>query len=143
MAKQTTVFVPQGYSLSFTTDAFTSGYYVRLDVPGGTKYTPATMAVSTAYTIGPFNEGRDYRFDYAGNDLVFSYTPSGVFTGQDEVDYVSTSDDVTALAPLNETNIPEVTDSGELLAVPDTIAAVNGILAILVAAGLMAAPEEA
>ncbi len=55
-------------------------------------------------------------------------------------DMVSTNDDVTALSPLGENNIAAITDTGELAVAPNTIAAVNGILTILINAGLMDAP---
>lgn len=54
---------------------------------------------------------------------------------------ITSSNDVTDLTPLDETNIPAISDAGELALIPITIGTVNDILDVLIAAGLMAAPE--
>lgn len=85
MTKKLTVSVPAGHVMAFTTDAVTLGRYTRLAAPGGTVYTPTTMDVSTAYSEGPFNEVRDFAFDYQGADISYTLTPSGVYTAADDV----------------------------------------------------------
>jgi hypothetical protein len=136
--KDLTVLIPQGYQLSFTTDAFTSGAYVRLGNPGGTRYTPAAMAISTAYEVGPFNEDRNYRFDYAGTDIECVLAYNGVFDATDE----SELNDLDRLDLLTGTQAVTIDDiaidaSGTAIAT-----AVNAIIAALVAAGIVAEAEE-
>lgn len=142
MPKTQTVHIPVGYALTITPDAFSSGSYVRRDVPGGSEqYTPVPLSASTAVTIGPFNEGRDYALYSTHNDYELESVFSGVYTGVDDADTIKTTNNVADLTALGETNVPEITDAGELLAAPITTATVNSILEVLIAAGLMDAPE--
>lgn len=83
MPKIVTVHIPLGYALAWTTDAVTSGQYTRLGDPGGTVYTPTVMAVSTSYSVGPFNEPRDYQLLYQGNTISYTLSESGIFTAVD------------------------------------------------------------
>ncbi len=83
----TNVFVPLGYALTLTTDAFSSGVYVRLDNPGGVIYNPSSIAASTVVVLGPFNEPRNYRIDLDGNEVTSALAFSGVFTGVDDAGY--------------------------------------------------------
>lgn len=84
MSIKTNYFIPVGYALTLTSDAFTSGLYTRQGDPGGTRYTPTALAVSTAAVIGPFNEPRNYLFEGDGNALTNSLDYSGVLTATDD-----------------------------------------------------------
>lgn len=132
--KTNSVFIERGYSLVVVAGDLTSGSYTRDDIPGGTDYTPDFFVAGSTTTLGPFNEPRTYTFRYQGADPTYTLTFSGMFTGSDDTTVVHTTDDITALTPLAETNVAdiEVDADGTEIAT-----AVNGILAILVAAGLM------
>lgn len=56
----------------------------------------------------------------------------------DDATIVHTTNDITALTPLNKTNVAEIANDANGTAIAT---AVNGILDILVTAGLMEAPE--
>lgn len=84
MSKELNIYIPVGYVASFTTDALTSGTYVRLPNPGGTSNTPTAFVASTAYTIGPFNDPYDYRFNYEGNTPSVAISNSGIYTAADD-----------------------------------------------------------
>lgn len=80
MPKLLTLHIPLGYQLAFTTDAVTSGQYTRLGDPGGTKYTPTVMTVSTDFVLGPYNEPRYYELSYSGNDFTRTLTQVGLLS---------------------------------------------------------------
>lgn len=135
MMKELTVLIPRGYQLSFTTDEFTSGTYVRLGNPGGTRYTPTAVSVSTSTTIGPFNDDRHYQFYYVGTDLSFTNTYSGVFDSTDETN-LDRLELLTGTQALSIVDITDTATGGEI----ET--AVNSIIAALVGAGIVAEAEE-
>lgn len=135
--KDLTVLIPQGYQLSFTTDSITSGAYVRLGNPGGTRYTPSVMVVSTSYSVGPFNEDRNYRFDYEGTDLSLSLAYSGIFESTDE----SELDDLSRLDLLTGTQALSIDDIAVDANGTAIATAVNAIIAALVGAGIVAEAE--
>ncbi len=78
---KTNVHIPLGYALTITTDAISSGIYVR--VAPGEIYTPSALAASTVVVIGPFNEPRGYLIDVDQNMPEQSLAQSGVFTDID------------------------------------------------------------
>ena len=133
MAKQI-LNIPIGYAASFTTDALTSGSYTQYD-NNYTGYAPVTIDVSTSYTIGPFNEATNFEFTTDGdNRITFTLTPSGVYTAADDAGIMHTTNTVADLTPLGQANL---VDLGILATGIEIADAVNGILAILLAAGLM------
>lgn len=108
MAKNVSVLIPKGYALSFSSDAVTSGTYVRLGDPGGSVYTPTAIAVSSSYTIGPFNEDRTYLLSYEGSDISYSLAYSGVYTAADESGVAITGGTITGVT--FGANLPTVTN---------------------------------
>ncbi len=101
----TTVFVPLGYALTLTTDEFSAGTYVRTD-PGGTRYTPDSIAASTTVVLGPFNEPRDYKIAIDGNEVTNSLAFSGMYTDTDESDNL-TEEEVADIVGAMVTNNTE------------------------------------
>ena len=94
-----TIHLPLGYALNMITDAFTSGTYVRLGEPGGTRYTPVAIAASASVSIGPFNQPRFYRLSANNAGISYSIAYSGVFSSDDfldEDDFASNSSAQTA-----------------------------------------------
>jgi hypothetical protein len=80
--KRLSLSVPIGYALNFEFDSITTGTYVQT----GGQNTPTALAASTAYTVGPFNDTRNYIIEYDGNDFAYTIVASGVYSGADEVD---------------------------------------------------------
>lgn len=81
------IHVPLGYALTLTTDAFTSGSYVRLANPGSsTRYSPTFIDADVTVTIGPFNEERDYRIESEPEELDLSLAFSSSFTPDDNAE---------------------------------------------------------
>lgn len=87
MSQKTPIFVPRGYALTLTTDAFSAGVYVRQSDPGVEPYNPTAIAASTTAVLGPFNEPRNYLVDIDGNAVDYSLAFSGIFTGADDSAY--------------------------------------------------------
>ncbi len=88
MAKKDSIHIPAGYVANLTTDAVSSGSYVRVEVGDENSYSPVTVPVSSNLLVGPFNEPRNYVLQMdAGNIVVVSIVASGVFTGVDEAAY--------------------------------------------------------
>jgi hypothetical protein len=132
MPKSLSIFLPAGYSMAFTTDSLTSGQYVRFE-PGGTRYSPSTIAISTSYTVGPFNEPRQYDFTYEGSDLTVTQSPNGVFDSTDSAALAA------VFTPTEATLIEDIANdaTGTQIAT-----AVNAIIAALQTNGMVALPEE-
>jgi hypothetical protein len=121
--------LPAGHEVSLVASANFDGYYVRT-APGGTRYTPTFVSASATVTVGPFNEPRDFNIDSSNGSLsVGTPTPSGVYTATDESG---------AFQPSEEANVAEIANDATGTAIAT---AVNGILAILIANGMMEAPE--
>lgn len=80
-----TLYIPAGGVLVATADASAIGTYSRVGEPVGALYAPAAIAASTVYTIGPFNEPRSYRFEYAGS-ISYSVSQDGVYTAEEEAE---------------------------------------------------------
>ncbi len=84
MSKQKSFHIPAGYMANLTTDAISSGSYVRFEA-GGTQYTPTDIAASADINVGPFNEPRDYKINALVGDInIISIVSSGYFTAADE-----------------------------------------------------------
>lgn len=75
-----TLNLKAGNTASFTTDAQTSGTYLRVDPLHATGYSSVTVSVSTSYTLGPYNEDRIYQFSLSGNALSFTLAAAAVST---------------------------------------------------------------
>lgn len=82
--KNLTINVPAGSVLAFTSAANNIGTYLQVANAGASINTPAEIAVSTSYSVGPFNDARVYSIDYIGDDLSTSVSASGVFTAVDD-----------------------------------------------------------
>jgi hypothetical protein len=119
--------VPAGSAMTITTDGVSSVIYVQ-KTPGNIN-TPGTVAASTTSVVGPFNDARDYEITFAGNSPTVSVAASGVFTAADEAGI---------FIPSEEANVAEIANDATGTAIAT---AVTGILAILIANGMMEAPE--
>ncbi len=111
------VFLPAGHQMTFTASAVKAGNYTLVGSPS--SYT-ALSAGSTA-TIGPFADPKQYEV----NNL--SYTQAADIVAEGDL-----------YEPTAETNIAEIANDADGTAIAT---AVNSILGILVANGLMAASE--
>jgi len=120
--------IPSGYACTMVSDGVTSGTYVQMTP--GSKNTPSTFSASATTVIGAFNGSRDYEISYSGNAPSLSIAETGVFTAADEAGLFSAS---------LESNMAEIANDATGTAIAT---AVNGILAILIANGMMEAPEE-
>jgi hypothetical protein len=130
--------LPAGHEVSLVASANFDGYYVRT-APGGTRYTPTFVSASATVVVGPFNEPRDFEIASSnGSIAVGTSVPSGVFTAVDDGDVIHSTNDVSDLTPLGEANLADIANDATGTAIAT---AVNGVLAILLAAGLMDAPE--
>lgn len=111
------VFLPAGHQITFTASAVKAGNYTLV----GSDDSYTVLSAGSSSTIGPFSTGRQYEV----NNLTNSQSPNIVVPGD-------------LYEPTVETNVAEIADdaAGAVIAT-----AVNGILAILVSNGLMAAPE--
>lgn len=124
MANTVSIYIPKGYSTSFSTDATTTGNYVRMDNPGGSEFSPTFMTANTAYTVGPFNEGRNYNVTTSGGTLSFTTSYSGNYTADDEANN----------EPSTQTAIEDLADDATGAEIATTV---NGIIAALVANGIL------
>lgn len=97
MSKQIQICIPRGYVASFTSDAVTTGSYVRLPNPGGAKNVPIAFVASTAYNIGPFNETYNYAFNYNGTDLSITQGFGGVLNEVRGADITPDTDEINKL----------------------------------------------
>lgn len=131
-------FIPRGYALTIVVDAFSEGLYVRQGNPGEDLYAPVVLSADSTVVIGPFNEPRNYLIETSGNVVSSSMEYSGILTSTDDAAFITVNNDVADLAPLGEVNVAEIANDATGTAIAT---AVNGILAILVAAGLMEAAE--
>ena len=76
-----TISIDIGKELTLTTDASSSGTYVR--VGEGTQYTPVAIAASSTVLVGPFNETRHYRITSDLGLIATSQEFSGIYTAVD------------------------------------------------------------
>lgn len=111
------VFLPAGFQMTLTSSSVKEGNYALVDIPDSYTVVDADSSV----TVGPFALGKQY--DVV--DLSYSQYP-----------YIVSPSDL--YQPSAETNIEEVANDADGTAIAS---AINSILGILVANGLMAAPE--
>jgi hypothetical protein len=76
-----TISIDIGKELTLTTDAASSGTYVRVEP--GAQYTPAAIAASSTVLVGPFNEPRHYRITSDLGLIATSQEFSGIYTAVD------------------------------------------------------------
>jgi hypothetical protein len=76
-------YIKPGDVLVATSDASVVGTYQRIGDPGTSSYVPVNLSVSSALTLGPFNEPRTYEFKYAGS-MSYELSASGIFTAVDD-----------------------------------------------------------
>ncbi len=116
-----------GYVATLTTDANSVSKYSIIKDPSNDGVGPVDLSASAATLLGPYTKDKRIKIDEIGSPVVISieFLNGALYIKNDDP----------------ENNIAEVDDSGELLAIPNTIAAVNSILELLVAKGLMVAPE--
>lgn len=127
-----TVKLPAGKTLVITTNSLNTGSYYRLaDVNYSNGDAPTSIAVSTSVTKGPYLIDSHWQIDGEGVSISFNNPDLGT---QVEVDAIQTQINAIASA---QTNVAVITDTATGAQIAT---AVNGILAILVATGLMAAP---
>lgn len=113
-----------GYTATITTDALTQGSYYE----PGVNVDPVAMSPSSTYVIQPNTYDTIYETTFQGEGHTLTVSFADIAALQNKALYL-----IAAQAD----NAPEVTDSDELLAVPNTIAAVNACIECLIAAGLM------
>jgi hypothetical protein len=111
------VFLPAGYQMTMTASSVKAGSYTNVTNPD--SYT--VLSAGSSATVGPFAAGIQYEV------IDLSYSQSS---------YIVAPGDL--YAPSAETNIAEIANDADGT---EIASAVNSILGILVANGLMAAPE--
>jgi hypothetical protein len=130
--------IQAGWVLAVTTDAFTTGSYARLaDVNYSHTDAPTSLSASTTTNLGPYPENRRYQIVGINGNPTLSQSVD-VLESAESSALIRNTDDVTALTPLGEVNLVDITTTATGT---EIATAVNGILAILVAAGLMEAAE--
>jgi len=75
VANQTSLTLPQGYSLSYSTDAVSSGHIAQIDTQG-TPTSFTAVAVSSTGSIGPFNDVRTYRVTSDKGTISYTIDPT-------------------------------------------------------------------
>jgi hypothetical protein len=109
------VFLPAGHQMTFTAAATKAGNYTLVGSP--TSYT--VLSAGSTASIGPFADPKQYDV----NNLTYTQAADIVAEGD-------------LYEPSAETNVAEIANDADGT---EIATAVNGILAILVANGLMAA----
>jgi hypothetical protein len=128
--------LPAGYVLSMVTDGFTTGSYARLaDINYSHTDAPTSLSASSTTSIGPFDGNRRYQVSGINGDVTLTQTLD-VLTSTESTALIRNTNNVADLTALGEANVADIANDANGTAIAT---AVNGILAILVAAGLMEA----
>ncbi len=120
---RTTFFLPEHTQVTLTFDALSSGQYANIGNPGDAISEVTAISASQVKVIGPFIDPQNYEVVLDNGTFTSAFVEKFPF------------EELTITPEANVAEIDEVATGAEL----ET--AVNGILAILVAHGLMEAAE--
>lgn len=104
MATVTSVFLPKEYTLTVTPAALSSGHLVRLN-SGSDPTNFTALSASTAVTIGPFNEPRDYRVTMVAGSATISQSFGGSVTSTDVIEALENATISVKATPHNDDQI--------------------------------------
>lgn len=117
-----------GYVVSFTTDAYSSSTYEVIKDNLNSASGPISLSASTTTKIGPFNIDKRYLITENGSPVTININFVDLSTA------MFAANKVSDLTPLGQTLVANIGNSATGTQIAT---AVNGILAILIAAGLM------
>lgn len=101
MATIDTFHLPKDYTATIAVDSNGTGHLVRLD-GSNTPSEFRTLSASTSYTIGPFNEDRQYRTTMTGGSYTLDKSYKGTENSDQSTDVDVSTEDATYTIDYND-----------------------------------------